>query len=76
LKPVWDTEGADSDIDKEQEWEDLEDLEFLQQMIKLGVNAGDDPRDETWLPDKKTGKIEKKKKSMFNCKLVFVVWEL
>ena len=68
LKPVWDAEGADSDIDEEQEWEDLEDPEFLQQMIKLAVNAGDDPQDETWLPDKQK-KIEKKKKSMCDCKL-------
>jgi len=30
LKPVWDAEGADSDIDEEQEWEDLEDSEFLE----------------------------------------------
>jgi len=44
-------------------------------MIKLAVKAGDDPRDETWPPDEQK-KIEKKKKSMFDHKLVFAVWEL
>ena len=45
LKPVWDAEGlvADSDIGEEQKWEELEDLEFLEQMVQLAVKAGDDP---------------------------------
>ncbi|PCH35563.1 hypothetical protein WOLCODRAFT_156264 [Wolfiporia cocos MD-104 SS10] len=53
LKPAFLMEGQDSksDVEEESDWEDLESEDFLQYMVEMAEEAGDDPRDEDWVPD-------------------------
>ncbi|PCH43236.1 hypothetical protein WOLCODRAFT_153293 [Wolfiporia cocos MD-104 SS10] len=53
LKLAFLMEGQDSksDVEEESDWKDLESEDFLQCMVEMAEEAGDDPRDEDWVPD-------------------------
>lgn len=44
--------SSDSDAEEESDWEEVADEEFLEEMLRLGENEGDDAQDEDWVPER------------------------
>lgn len=54
-------DNLEDGVDKESDWEELENEEFLEEMLRLAEQAGDDARDEDWVPQQHRRKPVKSK---------------